>query len=473
MAVSQGFTLKMTVIVALSLIAQSLMADTDSSDLTNDGRILPSSVVESTPRSIESLSAHRQALLLRLQQLDQDNQRLRQQLSGVQSADSAQAIEKVLDRHSRTIEQLRHAQLSGPKPIQTAFAASSKEASTPQGFNVASYQAPAASGIDSAEAVTESTATQSAASMWALEVAGTSGVLALFGALILLFVTTVLRKSYWMPRKRPVSRASAQVSKQGLAADLAEGYHRASTKNGAHTENRENTGEAPLEISDPETIRKDQLAMAKMLEQGLQLSEDDMALVGAEFEAPAKPASAREITAEAKDSSGPAANGHKGGHPRMSGIAHKQPLSDTLKDRQKAERQEQKASHQTKNPLADQYDQLGGGFSEGFDDGFDELFDEAARVSEAKPSEQPAHSTLKSLFGMEDDQLVRKDRRSDEEVFRSIREKTCDYVAPAIEEGDYIVEEGCDDLDKYMAIQYIAPEKIELDEAKEQRSLNR
>ncbi len=481
---SQGLTVRVIVIAALCLIAHSLMADGVSSDKPIDGQRSPAMApadleAGSQPHSLADLSSQRQALLLRLQQLDQDNRRLRQQLSGVSSTGSAQAIEKVLDSHSRTIEQLRQVQLaspqSAPKPIQTSVNPESKQNSSQQGFNVASYQPPA-SGIDSSAAITDSVTAQSAAAMWALEVAGTSGILALFGALVLLFVVTVLRKSYWMPRKKLATRASAQVSERGLAADLAAGYdapYKADEAAGLVGD----VGKPILDITDPETIRKDQLAMARMLEQGLQLSEDDMALVGGELDA--QPTTPQGEAADAKAQlSTERSTRESHTKPSQAGaIAGKLSLSEAISDRQKAERQHQKMSKQTKNPLADQYDQLGGGFSAGFDEEFDELFEEAAKVSEAKPpqshSKSRPHTSLKSLFGMDDETLVDQCRRSDAEVFRSIREKTCDYVAPAIEEGDYIVEEGCDDLDKYMAIQYIAPPKVELDEAKEQRSLKR
>ena len=473
----QGFTLRIIVIAALSLIAHSSMADSAPSDIAAQNQFAPATrLIDDTTgaqaHSLETLSSQRQELLLRLQQLDQDNQRLRQQLDGVKSTDSAQAIEKVLDSHSRTIEQLRNAQLTDSTQRSVAFDPDSIQTTQAQGFHVAKYQAPAASGIDSSEAINEGIAHQSAASMWALEVAGASGVLALFGALVLLFVITVLRKSYWMPRKKLAARASARVSERGLAADLAAGY---GVRDNSDVDAIVLGGasESELDIADPETIRKDQLAMAKILEQGLQLSEDDMALVGAEFEAQPSSTNEEESTFQDSQSKQSAATGKAVDGRCIEGIAGKQSLSDTIDDRQKAESQQQKVSRQTKNPLADQYNQLGGDFSSGFDDDFDELFDEAAKVSEAKPPEPRPHTTLKSLFGIDDDRLANPCRRSDEEVFRSIREKTCDYVAPTIEEGDYIVEEGCEDLDQYMAIQYIAPDKIELDEAKERRAMKR
>ncbi len=58
-------------------------------------------------------------------------------------------------------------------------------------------------------------------------------------------------------------------------------------------------------------------------------------------------------------------------------------------------------------------------------------------------------------------------RRSDEELKRSIKDKVCDYQPPKPEESAYIVQEGIEDIDRYLDIQMIDTPQIQLDESHE------
>lgn len=404
-------------------------------------------IATSVAQSSTSVMAERRQLLLeRLQQLELDNERLRQQLTSVESSESVQSLQRVLDGHSEVIATLRAAQMPNQQP---------HNANTDVMFDAQAYQAPAAAGAAVSSAAAQSNAALgtdvtsaispvsahrvSPASVWSLELAGASGVLALIGALVLLFVMTVLRKSYWLPRQSVVNRPPASVSERGLIADIATGYASRepiqAEPNTSHT-----AATASVEaVTDQEQASRDQRVMALMLERGLNLSDDDLSLV------PEK--SSSQVRANSTESR--AVIGGK--------------CTETIK--------------QAKNPLSDEYDLLGSsGFCSRSDDlfenaEFDELFLEAAQVvepstaSSANLEPQAANSFTETSKTADCNQA----RRSDEDVFRSIREKTCGYVAPIIDDGTYIVEEGCDDLDKYMDIQFIEPPKIQLDEAKEKR----
>jgi hypothetical protein len=407
-------------------------------------------IATSVAQSSTSVMAERRQLLLeRLQQLELDNERLRQQLTSVESSESVQSLQRVLDGHSEVIATLRAAQMPNQQP---------HNANTDVMFDAQAYQAPAAAGAAGAavsSAVAQSNTVLgtdvisaispvsahrvSPASVWSLELAGASGVLALMGALVLLFVMTVLRKSYWLPRQSVVNRPPASVSERGLIADIATGY-----TSGEPIQAEPNTSHTAATVSveavtDQEQASRDQRVMALMLERGLNLSEDDLSLV------PEK--SSGQVRANSTES--------------RAVIDAK--CTETIK--------------QAKNPLSDEYDLLGSsGFCSRSDDlfenaEFDELFHEAAQVvepstaSSANRDPQAANPFAETSKTADCNQV----RRSDEDVFRSIREKTCGYVAPTIDDGSYIVEESCDDLDKYMDIQFIEPPKIQLDEAKEKR----
>jgi len=413
-------------------------------------------VATSLAQASTTVMAERRNLLLeRLQQLELDNERLRKQLTLVESSESVQSLQRVLDGHSQTIDTLRAAQM--PRQRASSLAVSIK---VEEEFDARDYGAPAAAGgvlISSAAAQSNAAITTiapsgisivsptsphavSPASVWSLEFAGASGVLALMGALALLFVMTALRKSYWMPRSAVTQRPPATVSERGLVADIATGYamrYQAQSEPYARNTRAKSSVDA---VTDQEQARRDQQGMARMLEQGLSLSDDDLSLMSERQ---------RDQSVETKS------------------VKHTSPVNSqsyTLSDKTK----------QARNSLSGEYGLLGsnGFFSDsddlfGGDDlfdsaDFDELFNEAAHVAE--PSQAAILST-ENPQAASGNQV----RRSDEDVLRSIREKTVAYAGPIVDDGRYIVEEGCDDLDKYMDIQFIEPPSIKMDEAKERR----
>lgn len=408
-----------------------------------------------TANAALGVTAQRQLLIQHLDQLEADNDRLRQQLGQIQSSDaSVRSLEKVLAQHSKLIDSLRAAQQGG----------SAAAPSTTTNFQANHYPLPAAGKhplqtipLGTAQGLSSHNGAPVApAAFWSLELAGASGVLALMGGLVLLFVITVLRKSYWMPRQCVVQRPAARVSDQGLAADLIQGYQNTAISGSAamrdkesiersETEGLETEGREDAALSDQAQAYRDQQAMARMLEQGLALSADDQALIGAECDGPFV---ANGVEVRGKVGSGSnTTTSHKFSERRAqttataNAVAPRGPLK------------------QEKNPLSAEYDLLGANnfdsdFSE--NDEFDELFEQAAKVPEGKPVPEPQLSETQC-------------RRSDEDVLRSIREKTFGYVAPVEDDRAYIVEEGCDDLDKYMDITYIDTPVIELDEARERR----
>ncbi|MGH1374057.1 MAG: hypothetical protein ACRBBW_18600 [Cellvibrionaceae bacterium] len=466
-------------ISASASTSDSLLQDKATGTLQNKADSASQIKVTGTALKV---AAQRELLMRRLAQLEADNDRLRQQLSQVQSSDeSVRSLEQVLAQHSDLIEKLRRTQINSGAAAQAQIV--SVSAATPvreyaipaqpnndsaahqNGFQVERYQAPAAgqsqilssasarSELDSQFAPTginpvNTLAEQSSAAFWSLELAGASGVLALIGALVLLFVVTVLRKSYWMPRQCLVKRPAARVSEKGLAADLAEGYSRvANTNTKANTSQpaRNQASSAQIEqepaLSDQEQARRDQQSMARMLEQGLALSDDDQALM--------TDSSSNSCASNTGTSNTSASNTGANSQPK------------TAQEHSARKKVSRVTSKQPKNPLADEYDLLGssgfdGGFSES--DEFDELFEQAAQVPEGKEVSEVSKAKGKTSC-----------RRSDEDVLRSIREKTFDYVAPDLDDGAYLVEEGCDDLDKYMEIAFIEPPAVELDEARERR----
>lgn len=389
---------------------------------------------DSSATTAQSVSAQRQLLMQRLEQLEADNDRLRQQLSRVQSSDeSVRSLEKVLQDHSALIDNLRNAQMAK----DTAVAGLDSAEVT---FQAQTYEAPATGVSKSTSGLTsvspaERVITPAPASVISLEMAGASGVLALIGALVLLFVITILRKSYWMPRQCLVKRPAAHVSEKGLAADLAAGYVHDSRAQ-ASRDNSQDSAEPVL--SDQEQARRDRQAMARVLEQGLALSDDDQALMTDTSES--------SDTAESAQAQAPVV----ATKPKKQTTSKRAKTQETATANAVAPRGPLK---QAKNPLSGEYDLLGsndfdGDFFE--NDEFDDLFEQAAHVPEGKD-------------------VSESKRRSDEDVLQSIREKTFGYVAPVVDDGAYIVEEGCDDLDKYMDIAFIETPIVEMDEAREHR----
>jgi len=63
-------------------------------------------------------------------------------------------------------------------------------------------------------------------------------------------------------------------------------------------------------------------------------------------------------------------------------------------------------------------------------------------------------------------------RHSDEELKRRIQDKVCNYQPPKPEESGYIVQEGIEDIDRYLDIQMIETPKISLDESIEEGRQN-
>ncbi|MAZ89922.1 MAG: hypothetical protein CL693_19980, partial [Cellvibrionaceae bacterium] len=61
---------------------------------------------------------------------------------------------------------------------------------------------------------------------------------------------------------------------------------------------------------------------------------------------------------------------------------------------------------------------------------------------------------------------------SDEELKRRIQDKVCNYQPPKPEESGYIVQEGIEDIDRYLDIQMIETPKISLDESIEEGRQN-
>lgn len=406
--------------------AETLSSNPHATSLVSTESVVPTSAAGSV--SPLSVADQRQRLMQRLEQLEADNDRLREQLSQVKSSDeSVRSLERVLESHNSIIDTLRRRQGLAARAGATEFKPDD-------------YQAPAVGIVQpvaDSSALIDTTAIlapkhQAAASIWSLELAGASGVLALIGALVLLFVITVLRKSYWMPRDSMIQRPAARVSHKGLAADVAAGYEREAALEiealNAARASRSKTAK-PKAVQKPvtaqEQARRDQYSMARMLEHGLALSEDDQAQI--------------------VDDCPVAANGQ----------AKPATHDETATANAVAPRE---ALKQSKNPLSGEYDLLGSnGFDSDFNenDEFDELFELAAQVPDAK------------------DITEGKCRRSDEAVLQSIREKTFGYVPPVVDDGSYIVEEGCDDLDKYMDIAFIETPVVELNEDKERRDHRR
>lgn len=411
-------------------ITETASANVHAASLVSTESIVPSGAARSTlPLSVAD---QRQLLVQRLEQLEADNDRLREQLSQVTSSDeSVRSLERVLESHDAIIDTLRRSQGLAARAGSTEFKSDD-------------YQAPAVGvappiAVDTGLPHTAAILTpkqKTVASIWSLELAGASGVLALIGALVLLFVITVLRKSYWMPRNSMIQRPAARVSEKGLAADVAAGYEREAALeiealNVAQAKRSKTAKPKAIQkqVTEQEQARRDQNSMTRMLEHGLALSEEDQAQI-ADDSRIEEAAGTKSTVNTAKSELGVTANA----------VAPREALK------------------QSKNPLSGEYDLLG---SNGFDsdfsenDEFDELFELAAQVPDAKDIPED------------------KARRSDEDVLRSIREKTFGYVAPVVDDGSYIVEEGCDDLDKYMDIAFIEPPVVELDENRERRDHRR
>ena len=449
-------TVVMSFIVTHSAWVQSAIPATATSSSIDH-------VATSLAQASTTVMAERRKLLLeRLQQLELDNERLRKQLTLVESSESVQSLQRVLDGHSQTIDTLRATQMPRQRASSLAVSVKAEEE-----FDARDYGAPAAAGgvvISSAAAQSNAAITTiapsgisivsptsphavSPASVWSLEFTGGSGVLALMGALALLFVMTVLRKSYWMPRSAVMQRPPATVSERGLVADIATGYamrYQAQSEPYARNTRAKSSVDA---VTDQEQARRDQQGMARMLEQGLSLSDDDLSLM---------PERQRDQSAETK------------------AVKHTSPINTPTKPVNSQSYTLSDKPKQARNSLSGEYGLLGSnGFCSDSDDlfggddlfdsaDFDELFNEAAHVAE--PSQA-------AILSAENPQAASGDpvRRSDEDVLRSIREKTVAYAGPIVDDGRYIVEEGCDDLDKYMDIQFIEPPSIKMDEAKERR----